>query len=306
MAEGQIRIRVPWKRQPPAGTKINAAHTLASRVEGVALFHPRDPVIGPKNNRWDFGGSQTLSDFQYISEIGAWAVDQTGVSGTATDYFIAQKSSFADTSFGNGWGIFWYAKYRSSIGLSTHVGKFFDGSGDGRSWNINSDSGAGEDNEIQVFIANAAGTAFQINGLLTTTDILENDVWHFYGVVWDRAAGNVRVYRDGVLDSTLGSGATAAMKGNDIDMWIGGGQGLSNDGTPDRLCGPHFFFNGTLTDGEAMSFSNDTWNLFQPRTQYIPVGVADVVGGRIMSSLAYHGGLAGKGGIAGAAGGLAG
>jgi len=31
-----------------------------------------------------------------------------------------------------------------------------------------------------------------------------------------------------------------------------------------------------------------------------------VGGGRIMSSLAYHGGLAGKGGIAGAAGGLAG
>ena len=61
----------------------------------------------------------------------------------------------------------------------------------------------------------------------------------------------------------------------------------------------------TKTAAEARSLYNNTWQAFKPQTQFVDISSV-APSGRIMSSLANHGGLAGHGGIAGIGGGLAG
>jgi len=61
-------------------------------------------------------------------------------------------------------------------------------------------------------------------------------------------------------------------------------------------------------DTETYANADDNGREFQidAITYFIEEVVVVVPGGRIMSSLAYYGGLCGRGGIAGASGGLAG
>jgi len=58
------------------------------------------------------------------------------------------------------------------------------------------------------------------------------------------------------------------------------------------------------SDARAHEFCANPWQIFQPITRRLYFDVA-AAGGRIMSSLTRHGGLAGSGGIAGHGGGLA-
>lgn len=109
--------------------------------------------------------------------------------------------------------------------------------------------------------------------------------------------GVTAFYENGVLvDSDSALDLRAMLEPSDLGMMV------AFNGDVELIA----FFSKALTEQEAVSVSNHPYQIFQPRTQYIPVGVADVVAGRIMSSLAYHGGLVGPGGIAGSSGGLAG
>ncbi|MCH7703982.1 MAG: hypothetical protein IIB61_02630 [Planctomycetes bacterium] len=67
-----------------------------------------------------------------------------------------------------------------------------------------------------------------------------------------------------------------------------------------------YILQGLMQDGEIARISADPSGPFRmDLSRFMQVGVAAVVGGRIMGSLAGLGGLAGHGGIAGKGGGLA-
>ena len=124
----------------------------------------------------------------------------------------------------------------------------------------------------------------------------------FYTAVCVKRGTTVKLFLDEAMtsatcDSTPQAGyyIGCLSNGNNRTDFTGGGNGLVSLG---------LLAQRAWSDGEARAFCANPWQLFQPITRRLYFDEA-AAGGRIMSSLTRHGGLAGSGGIAGHGGGLA-
>ena len=129
--------------------------------------------------------------------------------------------------------------------------------------------------------------------------------WHHVVLTYKAVAGKTpNIYIDGIDQSlTQTSGPTTGSEDFSSNPYIIGNR--SNETrTFDGLIDDVYVFNRVFNTAEIWSLYTDPFLEFDRRPfTVMPIAAA---GGRIMSSLARHGGLASPGGIAGQGGGLAG
>lgn len=122
------------------------------------------------------------------------------------------------------------------------------------------------------------------------------------GVACD-GLGDVTAWYKGKNLGTVSSGLPLITTGTDRTMACG----AASSATPEQqgLYLAFYIYNDyELNDAQNQQLHRDPYGPIRPDLRTIGKAAA-VAGGRIMSSLAHHGGLAGMGGIAGAGGGLA-
>jgi len=133
--------------------------------------------------------------------------------------------------------------------------------------------------------------------------------WAFGGDVfiltaqWDGTSSKVYLNGDLVASQTAAAIDAAGATTGGIRV---GAVLVANDRAFEGHMSYVYIKKGVLTDREARSLHQDPYQIVKPAVPQLYFVPTAAVAGRIMSSLASHGGLAGYGGIAGKGGGLAG
>lgn len=282
MAEGLIPVRVPWTSQPPYNAPIDRSNPYSRGLSFV--WTPHGSNLGPGSNTgMPIGGTE----------------HGLATRGTATDgelITIPDHDALSGAINGS-------VMYLTIVRSRGHVDQ---GSG------TNEIFTKGTEWALRLF--NTEVFSCLIGGTTQSFGAADDGEWHtIVGLGGDRPSASDRtgVILDGTFigensggsysPSTepliIGSTDTARNADADIALILFWNRGWWNPDTD---------FPGARVTSQLQGLINNPWQIFQPRTLYIPVGVADVVGGRIMSSLVRSGGLVGQGGIAGEGGGLAG
>lgn len=108
------------------------------------------------------------------------------------------------------------------------------------------------------------------------------DQVHHFVVVYDPLIeGNMRVYIDGIRGSTTTAVSGVLDSSTTTDQTrIGESVHTADDSLTGGASNGYLWRNRALTDAEVMSLYKRPWQLYTPRTQFIPVGTIDaVVGG---------------------------
>lgn len=164
---------------------------------------------------------------------------------------------------------------------------------------------------IQIVTTAASSTlkSFCINDAFSgaqpasTATVTTNEVFTFSTLV-DDSACYVKLNNNPISTAAnRGSGASTINR-----VAFGGMQRSSASLLSDTKTSLVWLYDRVLSAEELASLHDNPYQLFEPIVRYtgLTVGAAPPAGGRIMSSLTNHGGLAGHGGIAGIGGGLAG
>lgn len=135
------------------------------------------------------------------------------------------------------------------------------------------------------------------SGFGTSTAMPTNRWAHLVGVVNYTGGLDIKTYLDGVDISGSVSTSSWGVNANTI------GRGFSSEEF-DGMVSDLRIYHAALTPAEVNRMYGDPRDLYRKnRIIFLPEAAAG--GGRVMSSLAGHGGLAGAGGLAGIGGGLA-
>lgn len=138
-----------------------------------------------------------------------------------------------------------------------------------------------------------------------------DDRWHFAVAVLDRVNTTNTLYINGIQQAQNSGFSSSYSWDTAFDLILGAWgdtDGIGAHATYDYAGGLSdvFICHEALSAAEILSLYRDFGQIWEPILQPINVNVVAAPSGRIMSSLARHGGLAGHGGIAGKGGGLAG
>jgi len=146
----------------------------------------------------------------------------------------------------------------------------------------------------------ATFSAYINSNLLAGTDgLLVANTWHHVAMTYDGATKSL--YVDGVLD--VSESQTGALAENASSVTIGDVGGLTRPYI--GKIADVIFWNRGLKSNEIQQLYVDSLAPFRRKRRFVFPESA-VAGGRVMSSMAHRGGLAGAGGIVGTGGGLAG
>jgi len=141
---------------------------------------------------------------------------------------------------------------------------------------------------------------FRLGGLQIAGTNNTLDVWIHLAGTYDGA--NAKLYDNGVNTKTVATTTDPDYTGaTRLDIGDRGTEARRWKGPVASV----LIFNRALTANEVYEHYTDTLGMFCLSSQPY-FSAPDVVAGRVMSSLAYRGGLAAEGGIAGIGGGLAG
>lgn len=141
-----------------------------------------------------------------------------------------------------------------------------------------------------------------------TTEPIAGDLVHMVWTYDGSGSGTaVLLYLNGKVTALSASGAQSGTVdgGTGVPIRIGNS---AYSGASNEWDGPIYkvaLYDTALTAGQIQSLTHDPYGAFRVIQRRVGLVPAAAPSGRIMSSLAHHGGLAGAGGIAGAGGGLA-
>jgi len=284
--------KIPWVRRPydrSVSLEINDAHPFARGLLRAFLCND--------------GMGDTLREFvksdhaiQNVGNPTAWLTNRRGrtfdfrTSGASRDGFNFTTLTFSDSQ---PWSIA-FGIDRIDDGNPAHGALFGDGVDIGSDYINIADDGATDRVDFDPTVGGT--TSFADTGITPTG-------YHDWVISSDGAgtgACTIRVHHDGVEFASA-----STRNGGIILTNLGDGRNSTALSFRGKLYYA-YFYDWRLLNSHAQILKHNPYQIFQSRTQIIPIEVAAPVGGRIMSSLAYSGGLAHKGGIAGKGGGLAG
>ncbi len=259
--------KIPWTIKP-SFPQVNFGHPLAKGLQLVVA-----PIDGTMRDIGPFGVAVTTN----TSDITQGKFGHAAKNGPGTDTRV---------------------EYAAPPGFDTETSQFILYRLTGDTVGFITDYGAtGGDPHCAIFNRGSGTVATLINIFADGASSVPQNTWIDHGVA--RRLSFKRIYFLGIDDG----GDTIVTDHGSGPVTLGN-RGSGGDAA-DIDTALFLQWNRVLDPAEFKSLHENPWQMFQPRTQIIPIEVA-VVGGRIMSSLAYSGGLAQKGGIAGKGGGLAG
>ena len=288
--------KIPWTARPPGGVGMDWASPITRDL--VAYFPltyltERDITGKSRTATLTKGGSPTPDREQ--------GFPSTYFNRASNEKILIDKTALFDTAGLNTWAIEIWALFDGSSSTTYDlVGQWNSASLNkhviitGPHNNNKAFLEVKNDAEASVVVSNQGPTLYPTDGL-----------WHQILATFE-ANTAAHLYVDGAL---IGSDTSSVgiMDTDSSENWVVGGQQDFNNNLYYGWLRDLRFWRRVLTPEEVRSLYWDHWQVFEPQMQFLPVAAgAPPVGGRIMSSLAYHGGLAGQGGIAGAGGGLAG
>jgi hypothetical protein len=251
--------RVPWTRQPQGPTRINWVHPLAN---GLAFLSPLRPVgglgdlvagalptitggvVAELNNRGQFASfaSGRYLDFQAPAAIGpttpatiAWTQEPRNTVSNSTILHLQTGTAGSTKAF---------LIYQSTTGTYNFTAGPSSGTAHANSWSAA--AGAPTNNRRDAFVLSSAG------GLTSTT-----------GTDWT-------LYRNGIL---LARGTNTSFT-NVTSAGFRVGALLSGGDPWEGLIGDLHMWARVLTEQEAVSWSANVNQLFEPRSLYIPTAEA--------------------------------
>ena len=256
-AIGLIPRRVAWTTQPPKGTPINWAHPLATGLTYVKNFAGMNGPDAAKNV------SPSIVD--HVQQAGFMAA-----TGTSGDYFDSNYAPLVHST----------TTPKCSFVV---ICRTIDGGGTFVSCRDGGDV-------VFQFYSAAPNLNARIGDQIVTLDAATGSfdgAWHALGYSQENGV-DYTAWVDGVIGSAGPQAHTGTESTSAINLSIGNRwqtyptTGYEMDGDFKAF----FFWHGRkLTTAEHLQIANNPWQLFQPRTIWLPVGIAAVAAGSIMNQL---------------------
>jgi len=168
---------------------------------------------------------------------------------------------------------------------------------------ISKGNGGGTGDQWGMLIDNEERPVFRINNIsLSSTTVLNTG--QYYNLAMRYKSGNKSIWIDGLEDTPSTAQTGSITTTGNVRFGQHGDDAVSRSYVGN--CYYMYVIAGFLNDYEILSFHRNPYQLVQSKNDVFYSVPTVAAAGRIMSSLANHGGLAGMGGIAGQGGGLAG
>jgi len=272
--QGFIEIREPWTIQPPAFTLVDRSNPLTRNIEIACLCrHPFNSAYPGEIGSFNNGDNKNA-----VASVKGEATDFNLTGLTGNDCAIKFPVGVAPgTRYGETFTHAILVKPELNHG-TTEVNALTTLGGDSFSpamiWdhtNGTFDGVATCRHSGTFFVANLGGSS-------------DAGSWHMYMATVDSISVSERLiaYRDGIETHNvpMTSGTTVDWETSDNDLGIMGyvtGAESSVPGVAALFC---IWGHRVFTPQEAKSFADNPWQIFQPRTTIIPVGIEAAAEGR--------------------------
>ena len=257
MPIGMIPIKVPWTRQPPIGTGINKSHP-AIRSGNLAFLRA--------------GTLRELVTNSFPTTVGSAAQKVATDKGYTVDYNNTAPDEYDDIIFAGKTMVTAYCLvFPDSLTIGSNENRLIhrintSGAQDGADWTLDIGDPGSPDFSVAEFVISLPSAADIAS---SATQITTGQWWMIAGR-WV-SGGKPQIYLEGELEGTGTNDITDTFTAGVKEIWVGG----RSDGTDD-VDGRMAFvaaFADYHSDALIRSISKNPWQLFEPRTIWIPVGL---------------------------------